>query len=274
MDKSILRNLEQLGFTPMEAAVYAVLVQKGEMNGSRIARELNVSRSSVYASLETLYNKGTVYAVPGDTNMYRPRDPEELLDTMKKDFSRTADSLRTSLKEMRSDRTEYSYLNIKGTKNFLSRAAELLRSARKEVYMNTCINLDEFGPELEECRRRGVRVIVFSFDNINPGGQPVEFYRHPVAETVPEDDDVRLMMVCDMETALIGKVQGEEILGTFTRNPLLVSIVSEHIHNDIYLLRLKQEAGREIIRPEIRLDSLMEKRTGAIDLSYPEGTCE
>ena len=57
--------------------------------------------------------------------------------------------------------------------------------------------------------------------------------------------------------------------GTFTQNQLLANIVSEHIHNDIYLLKLKEKYSREIIDLDIVLGSLLEKKTeGKVSLKY------
>ena len=48
--------------------------------------------------------------------------------------------------------------------------------------------------------------------------------------------------------------------GTFTENQFLANIVSEHIHHDIYLLKLKERERKELIDEDILIDSLLDKR--------------
>ena len=49
---------------------------------------------------------------------------------------------------------------------------------------------------------------------------------------------------------------------TVTNNALMVSIIAEHIHNDIYLLKLEQKYGSELLDDNIRLDTILEDYQG------------
>ena len=265
MSDFIIQELEKLNFSKMEAQVYISLIKEGEQNGSQIAKLLGASRSSVYAALNNLYKKGVVYSVPGDTNIYRGERPEVLVEKLKNNFTKTADILKEKMSQLNTDKKERNYINIKGTDNFIGKAKELLLTARREVYINTCIDLQIFMKEFVELGERGVRVVVFSYDEMNIEGLPVELYSHPLAgecEISCDKEDVRLMLVVDLTTTLIGSRVGrdEDIVGTFTENSLLVSIVSEHIHHDIYLLKLREKYGEDLIGQDIRIDSMLEKK--------------
>lgn len=52
----------------------------------------------------------------------------------------------------------------------------------------------------------------------------------------------------------------EDFLGVFTDNILLDSIISEHIHNDIYLLKLKKLYGENLINEDSKLNTMLENR--------------
>ncbi len=265
MSDFIIQELEKLNFSKMEAQVYITLIKEGDLNGSQIAKFLGASRSSVYAALNNLYKKGIVYSVPGDTNIYRGERPEILVEKLKNNFTKTADILKERMSQLNTDKKERNYINIKGTHNFIEKARDLLLTAQKEVYINTCIDLQTFKDELVELGRRGVRVIVFSYDKMNIEGLPVELYSHSTETQYMEgcdSEDVRLMLVADLTTTLIGSSQGrdEDIIGTFTENSLLVSIASEHIHHDIYLLKLREKYGEDLIGEDIRIGSMLEKK--------------
>lgn len=265
MSDFIIQELEKLNFSKMEAQVYITLIKEGEQNGSQIAKLLGASRSSVYAALNNLYKKGVVYSVPGDTNIYRGERPEVLVEKLKNNFTKTADILKEKMSQLNTDKKERNYINIKGTDNFIEKARELLLTARREIYLNTCIDLQIFKEELTELGGRGVRIVAFSYDKMNIENLPVELYSHPIeaqCEGSCDNENIRLMLVVDLTTTLIGSSvsRSEDIIGTFTENSLLVSIVSEHIHHDIYLLKLREKYGEELIGEDIKIGSMLEKK--------------
>ncbi len=254
----IITHLEVLNFSKIEASVYMTLVKHGKLNGSKIAKILDVSRSSVYSVLNHLYSKGIVFLLPGESNIYKARDPELLIEMMKKDYIQAADNLKGELSHLKAAEIENEYVNIKGYQNFLIKTREILRQAQEEVYMNTCFELQIFAEEIHEIAKRGVRIVVFTFAKINPEGLPIEFYGKHGTEDAREH--LRMMLVVDLKKALIaGSYQGGEVIGTFTENPLLVSIVSEHILLDIYLLKLQQKYGDNGFFQNIQIGSLIEK---------------
>ena len=88
----------------------------------------------------------------------------------------------------------------------------------------------------------------------------MELFQHGIQ--APGSGENRLMLVADMETALIGTaLPGEEFFGTFSRNRLLVRLVAEHIHHDIYLLRLRGKMGADPVSPDILLGTKLERES-------------
>ena len=153
-------------------------------------------------------------------------------------------------------------MNIKGEKNVIEEVKKMLESAEKEIYLNTNYDLDLFKEELKSLKERDIRIILFSFHNLDLDGLEnlVEFYHHDKKEG--QNEEKRMMLVVDEEEVLIAnkKINGE-LIGTLTKNNLLVSIVSEHIHHDIYLLKLKEKYGEDLVDEEIKLNSHFEKTT-------------
>ena len=73
--------------------------------------------------------------------------------------------------------------------------------------------------------------------------------------------NTRMMLVVDFKKTLIASSEDNgQFLGTFTDNKLLASIVAEHIHHDIYLLKLKREYGKDLVDENIKLRTLLEER--------------
>lgn len=274
MNEKLIQKLNELNFNRIEAKIYIVLLKYNALNGSQIARKINSSRSSVYSALNNLYKRGIVYLIPGNTNMYRAENPKILVKKMRENFEKTTNTLEEELSQLEEVNNEKSYYNLNGTQNFIDKAKELLLYAEKEVYMNTCIDLQIFKNEFDILAKRGVRIIVFAYEKLIKDNLPIELYRHPIEdydETKSKKDEIRLMMVIDLKHTLICSTNDEnvEMTGTFTENSLLANIVSEHIHHDIYLLKLKEKQKTELIDKEILLDSLLEKKIDEkISLKY------
>ena len=256
--KDILKHLQKLGFSKTDAQVYVTLVKHSKLNGSQVAKILNMARSSVYSSLNNLYSKGYIFLLPGESNIYKAHDPDVLLEQLKKDYIKSADALKDEFKTIKAPEEEQEYYNIKGYQNFLLKMKELLLQAEQEVYINTCFEPRIFADELRAIAERGVRIVIFTFGEIDPGDLPVEFFRKKV-DKKSSKNHLRMMLVVDLKKALIaGSYQGGEVLGTFTENPLLVDIVSEHIHLDVYLLKLQEKYRDKDFFSGIQLRSLLE----------------
>jgi sugar-specific transcriptional regulator TrmB len=256
----IIRLLEKLNFSKTEAAVYIDLLKNSSSNGYKIAKNLNISRSSVYSALDNLYKKGVIFLVPGDSQVYKAENPSVLMEKIKKEFNEATDLLTNKLKDLETCNVEERYINIVGYDNITLKIKQLLLEAKKEVYINTDINLSRFEDELSKIAERGVRIIVFSFKNQVLSGIPIEIYTH--SDLKCEGRETRMMLVIDCEMTLVADrgPHREEFLGVFTDNILLASIVSEHIHNDIYILKLKELYGENLINNDIKLNSILENR--------------
>jgi sugar-specific transcriptional regulator TrmB len=259
--KMIIEELQKFGFKEIESRVYLELVKAPNSNGSQLARSLNLPRTSVYSALDNLYEEGIVFLLPNKkSKTYKAVPPEELLDNLEEVYINSIEFLQSEFEKIDIKREDRNYVNIKGEETFLEEARKMLRAAEKEIYLNTNYDLNLFKDELKLLNEKDVRVILFSFHNLDWDGleNSVEFYHHDKEEGPNEEK--RMMLVVDEEEVLIAnrKKQGE-LLGTFTKNDLLVSIVSEHIHHDIYLLKLKQKYGADLVDEDIRLNSHFEE---------------
>jgi sugar-specific transcriptional regulator TrmB len=259
MEDVIYTELERFRFSAMEARVYVCLVQHGQLNGSQIAKHLSASRSSVYSALQNLYERGAVYMLSGDPTSYKAEDYVKLLDQLEQDFSQAISTLRTELARKQSLELDDQYWNVEGFDTCIQKAKDILATTNHEVLLHTNLDFTYFAQSLKEALARGVRVIIFSFvpveESLIPGS---EIYFDDKFGLTPSKDK-RLMIVSDFSQALIaGGSLEASFLGTFSRNTLLVSIVAEHIHHDIYLYKLEQKLGKNLVDESIQIRSMLE----------------
>lgn len=249
-EQKIVNELQKFNFNKMEAQVYVTIVKYAGLNGSQISKLLNSNRGSVYSALNSLYERGAIFLLPGETNVYQAQKPDIFLETLKekyiKEFSQTADLLKeefSSFDEVQV--SEEQYFNIKGHHNFIIKVKEMLFMAEEEVYLNTNYPLKEFKEEIQELAERNVRIILFSEETLDISGLKVEYFS---MERTEKESNKTMMLVIDSKRALIASGKhGGEFLGTFTDNPLMVEIVAEHIHYDIFILNLIKQHGEQIL---------------------------
>lgn len=262
---NLVTKLEKLNFTKTESKVYLSLLKHGDISGYQIGKILGLSRSSVYSALDTLYGKGAITLLPGDAKIYSPRNPKNLIENIKNDFNNSADELMGDLKNIQMKKANEGYKNIKGKKNIVSKMNEMIKKSTNEIYMNTDFDVEMFRDDIHEATKRGVRVIMFSFSALNFDRIPLEFYSHGISISQC-GSNTRLMLVVDYEEVLIAsKGIDEDYIGTFSFNKLLVQITSEHIHHDIYLMKLKEKYGKDLFDENIVLNTLMEKENSFHD---------
>lgn len=256
MDSFIL-ELSKFGFSNLEAKVYLALLRNPNINGSQISKILKSSRSAVYNALNSLYDKGAVFMLPGEIKFYKAENPETLIDNLKKEYLDSAEKLKKELSLLEVKDQGEEYWNIKGYDSFVSKIKEILLNSKKEVYINTNYDLNMFRDEIKDLNKRGVRIILFSFEVYPLDGLNIETY---YKDSKKHCSYKRMMLVSDYNKTLIGSGKNEEyFVGTFTENELLVSIISEHIHNDIYMYRWEEKNGVNLVNRDLMIESLMEE---------------
>jgi sugar-specific transcriptional regulator TrmB len=257
----IIDCLCSLNFSSLEAQIYIALLEGGRLSGYQIAKKVNISRSSVYAALSHMYEKGIVMLMSEDVQVYEAQNPAVLFDRLKREFTENALKAVTNLQNLYESRREERFTNIKGFDNIVANAKELLNSANKEVYINTDFNLYLFEKEFKALREKGGRIIVFTFAKLDHDGLDIEFYSHnnPACDT---ELPTRIMLVSDCDVTLVAdkSQDSNNWFGTVTNNKLMVSINAEHIHHDIYLLKLKKKYGEKFFGKDIFLNTLLENR--------------
>lgn len=274
MTETLAQYLSDLGFSHIEALVYQVLVTDGQLSGYQIAKKLNRTRPSIYGALDNLVAKHFINLVPGKTARYSAVDPESLIDEISNRVKNSANSAKLALKELSIFTDRNRFENIEGKSNLISTALRIIRNAKKEILINSSMDLKPFEKELKLAAKRKVRIILFSWENIDTYDIPLEFYcGYEEGGACIEE---RFFLVADLQNCIAGSNDkstffphmkagkklpaGErDFFAMSTSNRLFVNMVTEHIHFDIYLHRLKKKSNQEVITRDIQIGTLMEK---------------
>lgn len=255
----IMAIFERFNFSKTEALVYMDLLANGHLTGYQIAKNIGLSRSSVYNALNTLYRRGVVFLLPGENNLFRALEPNVLVPRLKREYEEAAKALEEGLSHLEMPKQDGRFLNLEGKENILTKARELIRDANQDIFINTDFDPRLLAEVLISAGKRQVRCILFTFNEIQGQMEGVELYTH--GHNLQGDyPSTRLMLTVDMSKTLIASMEQENrYIGTFTENRLLSRIVSEHIHHDIYLLKLKERHKEQVVDQDILLKSRFEK---------------
>lgn len=250
----------KLNFTKLEAQIYLTLLNQGDMSGYQLAKKIDISRPSIYNALNHMYEKGIVLLLADNSSVYKAENPSILFERLNDEYAKNSKKASMELKKLFEEKHEEQFINMKGFNSILYKVKELLLSAQKEVYINTNFDLQALKEEFKVLKSKRIRVIVFSFMNLDIDDLDIEFYTHNRSFKA-EDLSYRMMVVVDQKITLVADAYKERSnwLGTITNNPLMVSIVTEHIHNDIYLLNLRKRHGIRLFDDEIRIHTNFEE---------------
>lgn len=80
----LVKTLMGFGFTKTDANVYINLLKNGRSSGYKIAKEISLSRSSVYSSIDSLYKNGFIFMADGNTKEYQAKSPELIFSNIEK----------------------------------------------------------------------------------------------------------------------------------------------------------------------------------------------
>ena len=249
--KKILNELITcLGFTQNEAKAYLSLLQDSPVNGYRLSANSNIPRSMIYQVIKRLKAKCTIKEIPGETTLYQPIPPEQLLTRIKDDFDSSINVLERSLADIYQQPKAEGYFVVFGIENIRHEIVRMIKSAKNEILISSNLDLTFCINALKEKEGAGVKIIFFSFSKLGYGVG--EEYSHGAD---PEENlfkrafkTKRLSIVIDREEALTGDIEeSPSSVALHSKYKTYVTIVGEHIRHDIYLLKLQEKFGKNIM---------------------------
>jgi len=253
-------KLNQLGFSQYEISCYLSLVARHPSNGSQLSRLSGVPRSRIYDVLRDMTKKGLVMEV--ENGLYVPLPPEELMKRLRNRFESNLSTLKKQLTEACQE-TAYEYVwIIRGYEEVLKKASEMIRSARKELYVRL---FPRAGRVLERDLQKAVANDV-SVRYIAMGDIPLTFdiqVVHPEPERLVETIGGRSFdIISDRSEALVGIFEEEkEDLSpiNWTRNRWFIIANRDNLRHDFfhYFLHKVYDRKQELSEREKRIYNLI-----------------
>ncbi len=229
----------ELGFTQYEAKAYVSLLNYYPATRYELSKNSGVPRSAIYDVISRLESYGAVNVISARPAKYVPVPPEQFLKILGQRYDQKIENFRESLSGIKIDMEPEQMWNISGHSNLLSKAQDLIQSARCELYISAWRSeLMEIQKFLKEAKNRGVKIVLFSFTKVPDIGL---VYSYQMNEKELEKVwDHKIIVVRDHEELLMGEVNRQvERKAAWTMNKGIVQIAENLIILDITLYGIR-----------------------------------
>jgi len=99
-EEEIIEKLQKLGLTKYESLAYITLLKLGPSKATDITKESGIPHTRVYDVLSSLHRKGFVDVMHGTPRLYRPVNPEVVLERIKEEFIEDIEKLKEAFVEL------------------------------------------------------------------------------------------------------------------------------------------------------------------------------
>jgi len=161
MARPDLQPLVQLGFTHLEAEIYAFLVENSPATGYGIAKGISKPTANTYKALESLSHKGAVVIDDDQTRFFRAVAVEELLDGFERQFDSVRNRALEELKKLKSSPRDERVYQLHTTHLVFSRYRKMLSECERVVMLDLFpVALRELRQDILAAAKRRVKITV------------------------------------------------------------------------------------------------------------------
>jgi len=168
-EEEIIEKLQKLGLTKYESLAYITLLKLGPSKATDITKESGIPHTRVYDVLSSLHRKGFVDVMHGSPRLYKPVNPEVVLEKIKEDFIEDIENLKVAFldlyREVHGEELPEIW-TIQGFDNTVERAEYVVRTAKHEVLINTPFEFLKLLKGEIRARKDIVFVIISNFEEI------------------------------------------------------------------------------------------------------------
>lgn len=131
-----LDALLPLGFTELEASVYACLLRESPATGYRVSHAIGRPTANTYKALTALAQKGAVVIDDSDSKLCRAVPPDELLSNLERRFHADKARALAALQNIGQSSGDDRVYQLQAAPQVLERARAMLKQARALVLLD------------------------------------------------------------------------------------------------------------------------------------------
>lgn len=134
--RSGLAALQDLGFTEIEALVYAALLQESPATGYRVSHRIGRPTPNTYKAIASLQGKGAVLVDDGGSRLCRAVPPGEVLAALERRFQASKATAQAAIEALAPAGDDDRVYQLHSVDQVLERARVMLKQARKLVLLD------------------------------------------------------------------------------------------------------------------------------------------
>ncbi len=167
-DKNDVAPLVELGFTPMEAQVYTLLLKNSPQTGYSIAKNLGAPAAYTYRAISSLERKGAVLIDDGDTKMCRAVPYLDLLGQMEHQFKNRKESAAEYLSQFHGSQDDNRIYQLTTTQQVFERSRRMIENADLFIYLDIYPQpFKELEKTIRETIDRGVLIALLVYEPVD-----------------------------------------------------------------------------------------------------------
>lgn len=227
--------LRDFAFSKYESSCYLALLTKHPANGSQLSKLSGIARSRIYDVLRSLVTKKVVFEI--EQGLYVPLPFAELKKRLRGQFESNLKILDDQLNAM-AEQSNFEYLlTLSGVEEVLSKAMDIIDSARHELYLRLFPDTwERLKQHIEQATQRGVGVRFISMGAMQLHYDMQIF--HPDAENLKDKlGGESIDIIADKEEALAGIFETNNVQHSpfiWTRNHWFVIADRDSLRHDFY----------------------------------------
>ena len=238
---TIIRRIQDLGFTSYEATAYVSLLEHNPVTRYELSKNSGVPRSAIYTVIHKLSEIGAVSAQSSEPEKYVPLPPEQLFALLGRQFDKKIDNAKKQLKDFEYQMNPDHMWNIIGYENMLIKAQELIGKAKNTLCLSVWAReYDVLKTELEKAVKHGISVCIYSFTELEPMNG-IKYFTYNLDEKELETFwSHKIILIIDRSELLMGEADKDSKKKTiWTTNRALIDIAANHIILDITIFGIR-----------------------------------
>jgi Predicted transcriptional regulators len=158
--KQSIRSLSELGFTELEAAVYAYLVENAPATPYRVAQEIGKPVANTYKAVKSLSQRGAVVIDETKNRQCQATPPDELLDKIKQSFLNRHQTAVNTLSQLKPSGDHEKIFALESAEQVFDRCRKLIEQAENIVLVDAFPQtIKILKPWLEAAVQRSISVV-------------------------------------------------------------------------------------------------------------------
>jgi len=227
--------LRDFAFSKYESSCYLALLTKHPANGSQLSKLSGIARSRIYDVLRSLANKKVAFEI--EKGLYVPLPFEELKKRLRGQFESNLKILDDQLNAMKAQSNFEYLLTLNGAEEILSKARDIIDSARQELYIRLFPETwERLRENIEQSIQRGVVVRFISMGSMELH-YDIQIF-HPDFENLKDKlGGESIDIIADKAEALSGIFETDNIHHSpfiWTRNHWFVIANRDSLRHDFY----------------------------------------